>query len=86
MARLSCSVTVTMRPASDYKKFSEGGVQGRRCLFKGISSLPKRGYMKHVDIYTDGACKPNPGPGGWGAIIVYKQTEKEACGLRGADY
>ena len=36
--------------------------------------------MKHVDIYTDGACKHNPGPGGWGAIIVYKQTEKELAG------
>lgn len=27
--------------------------------------------MKHVDIYTDGACKGNPGPGGYGAILVY---------------
>ncbi len=39
--------------------------------------------MKHVDIYTDGACRGNPGPGGWGAILVYtdpttgKVTEKE---------
>ena len=36
--------------------------------------------MKHVDIYTDGACKHNPGPGGWGAIIVYNQIEKELSG------
>jgi len=36
--------------------------------------------MKHVDIYTDGACKCNPGPGGWGAIIVYKNIEKELSG------
>ncbi|MBQ7011220.1 MAG: ribonuclease HI [Clostridia bacterium] len=36
--------------------------------------------MKHVDIYTDGACRFNPGPGGWGAILVYKGTEKELCG------
>ncbi len=36
--------------------------------------------MKHVDIYTDGACKHNPGPGGWGAIIVYKGIEKELSG------
>ncbi len=33
--------------------------------------------MKHVDIYTDGACKCNPGPGGWGAVIVYNGIEKE---------
>ncbi len=33
--------------------------------------------MKHVDIYTDGACKGNPGPGGYAAVLVYKQTEKK---------
>lgn len=33
--------------------------------------------MKHVDIYTDGACKGNPGPGGYGTIIVYNGIEKE---------
>lgn len=31
---------------------------------------------KKVDIYTDGACKGNPGPGGWGAIIVFGKNEK----------
>ncbi|MBE6643372.1 MAG: ribonuclease HI [Ruminococcaceae bacterium] len=31
---------------------------------------------KHVDIYTDGACKGNPGPGGYGIVLVYRQTEK----------
>ena len=36
--------------------------------------------MKHVDIYTDGACSGNPGPGGWGAIIVYRGIEKELSG------
>jgi len=36
--------------------------------------------MKNVDIYTDGACRFNPGPGGWGAILVYKGQEKELCG------
>ncbi len=36
--------------------------------------------MKHVDIYTDGACRGNPGPGGWGAILVYGGREKELCG------
>ena len=36
--------------------------------------------MKHVDIYTDGACKCNPGPGGWGAVIVYNGIEKVLSG------
>lgn len=36
--------------------------------------------MKHVDIYTDGACSGNPGPGGWGAILKYKGVEKELSG------
>ena len=36
--------------------------------------------MKHVDIYTDGACSGNPGPGGYGAILVYQGKEKELCG------
>ena len=36
--------------------------------------------MKHVDIYTDGACKYNPGPGGFAAILVYNGREKEVFG------
>ena len=36
--------------------------------------------MKHVDIYTDGACRGNPGKGGWGAILVYNGREKELSG------
>ena len=35
---------------------------------------------KHVDIFTDGACSGNPGPGGWGAILRYGQHEKELSG------
>ncbi len=33
-----------------------------------------------VDIYTDGACSGNPGPGGWGAILKCAGVEKELCG------
>jgi len=33
-----------------------------------------------VEIFTDGACSGNPGPGGWGAILRYKGVEKELCG------
>lgn len=36
--------------------------------------------MKHVDIYTDGACRGNPGKGGWGAILVFGSVEKELSG------
>ncbi|MBE6984580.1 MAG: ribonuclease HI [Ruminococcaceae bacterium] len=36
--------------------------------------------MKHVTIYTDGACSGNPGPGGWGAILEFKGIEKELSG------
>lgn len=34
----------------------------------------------HVIMYTDGACKGNPGPGGWGALLIYGKTEKEIKG------
>ena len=33
-----------------------------------------------VEIFTDGACSGNPGPGGWGAIMRFKETEKELSG------
>ncbi len=35
---------------------------------------------KFVEIYTDGACSGNPGPGGWGALLRYNGVEKEMCG------
>lgn len=36
--------------------------------------------MDKIDIYTDGACKGNPGPGGWGALMRSAGHEKEICG------
>jgi len=33
--------------------------------------------MKEIIIYTDGACSGNPGPGGWGALLIYGETRKE---------
>jgi len=36
--------------------------------------------MKEIQIYTDGSCKQNPGPGGWGAVLVYNGKEKELSG------
>ncbi len=36
--------------------------------------------MKNIEIFTDGACKGNPGPGGWGALLRYNDTEKSIHG------
>ena len=37
-------------------------------------------HGKAINIYTDGACKGNPGPGGWGAVLEYDGKERELCG------
>lgn len=36
--------------------------------------------MKEVTVYSDGACSGNPGPGGWGTVLVYRGKEKEMSG------
>jgi ribonuclease HI len=36
--------------------------------------------MKKVEIFTDGACKGNPGPGGWGVLLRYQSKEQELFG------
>lgn len=36
--------------------------------------------MSRIEIYTDGACRGNPGPGGWGALLLTDGREKEICG------
>jgi len=36
--------------------------------------------MKEVVVYTDGACSGNPGPGGWGTVLLYGETRKELSG------
>jgi ribonuclease HI len=40
----------------------------------------RREFMTEVVIYTDGACSGNPGPGGWGAVLLYKDKRKEISG------
>ena len=42
--------------------------------------LIRKNNMKTVELYTDGACSGNPGPGGWGAILRYNGVEKELSG------
>ncbi len=36
--------------------------------------------MKYIELFTDGACSGNPGPGGWGVVLRYQGHEKELCG------
>ena len=36
--------------------------------------------MKTIQLFTDGACSGNPGPGGWGAVLRWKDVEKELSG------
>lgn len=36
--------------------------------------------MNKITIYTDGACSGNPGPGGWAAVLIYKDNKKEISG------
>jgi len=46
----------------------------------GSSSKLKTAHSRSCHIYTDGACKGNPGPGGWAAILRYKHHKQELCG------
>ena len=41
----------------------------------------KGNNLKFINIFTDGACKGNPGPGGWGAILIYKDHTREISGF-----
>ncbi len=45
-----------------------------------MTSPHREAAAKAVEIYTDGACKGNPGPGGWGALLTFDGQEKELCG------
>ncbi len=45
-----------------------------------MTQFSDRRFMKEVSLYTDGACRGNPGKGGWGAILVYGKYEKEMSG------
>ena len=40
---------------------------------------------KAIEIYTDGACSGNPGPGGWGAVLCYRDVKKEISGAEPDD-
>ncbi|MDB5371262.1 MAG: ribonuclease, partial [Roseomonas sp.] len=45
-----------------------------------FETAPPEAETRLVEIWTDGGCKPNPGPGGWAAILRYGGVERELCG------
>jgi ribonuclease HI len=45
-----------------------------------VNSLPDLDELQPVDIFTDGACRGNPGPGGWAALLRMGKTEREISG------
>ncbi|MBV9247826.1 MAG: ribonuclease HI [Acetobacteraceae bacterium] len=45
-----------------------------------VTVTPGPNSDEAVEIWTDGGCKPNPGPGGWGAILRFRGVEKELSG------
>ena len=49
-------------------------------MLANISGYGINSPMKTVELFTDGACSGNPGPGGWGCILRYKGQEKELSG------
>ena len=46
--------------------------------------MPSDSDAEQVEIWTDGGCKPNPGPGGWAAILCFRGTERELSGAEPA--
>ena len=70
------ALVVKKDPLEYYKKlrFHRGVGDAARLRPRPVTEKPR------VSIWTDGACSGNPGPGGWGAILVYKGREKELKG------
>jgi ribonuclease HI len=56
------------------------GITGSEKAKSLLMSLP--GYKKVVEIFTDGSCQPNPGAGGWAALLRYGDVEKELSGFQ----
>jgi len=45
-----------------------------------VASVMNDNSTPHVEIYTDGGCEPNPGPGGYGAVLLHPRKRAEASG------
>ena len=71
------------KAADQTLEFQDRLLMALRLFFLRISMklrIRNRTYMKTVTIYTDGACSGNPGPGGWGAILMYGPHKREISG------
>ena len=71
------------KAADQTLEFQDRLLTALRLFFLRISMklrIRNRTYMKTVTIYTDGACSGNPGPGGWGAILMYGPHKREISG------
>lgn len=66
------------RTTENKARGEKSSAPGRKVSEKADASGEKK--MLHVDIYTDGSCRKNPGPGGWGAVLVFGQRELELSG------
>jgi hypothetical protein len=44
----------------------------------GMNNISKSATMPQVEIYTDGGCEPNPGPGGYGVVLLHPKTKQRA--------
>jgi ribonuclease HI len=51
---------------------------------EGAEDVALSSSAEPVRIWTDGGCKPNPGPGGWGAVLVFRSIERELSGAEAA--
>ena len=59
-------------------KFSADYINKKPCCFQqGFLFYIINMINNNIFIYTDGACRGNPGPGGWGALLVYANAKKE---------
>lgn len=60
-------------------RVTKAGLSAKRQVSE-LMAKPAKPAKPLVSIYTDGACSKNPGPGGWGTILLYQENEKEMSG------
>jgi ribonuclease HI len=80
----ACRAETSCQADADQAVLEAGATAGspwsRRADRAGIAHTTNRLAMKWVTAYTDGACRGNPGPGGWGAVLEAGSQKKELCG------
>ena len=55
-------------------------------MAEDVTVTPGPPAAEVVEIWTDGGCKPNPGPGGWAAILRFRGVERELSGAEARDH